>query len=569
MTPKTLSQQFLSATLWNTMLFPARLLVGLVASVVYYRQLSLDQVGILFLLQSVTATIGLYSDLGIERTLPRFLPEVEREAGRAGVQRLMTRVIRLKLLLLLVLIAGLAVFTKPATRAFVAHERHEISALEERLAHEGSGTAGASSTERSLGAKKAAVAEMESEAGLFLGAVGLLLVLGAVFDVYMQFLTAYLKQRSWNLITLASTLLQPVLVTVFILAGWGIGGVLLGLVLAPFVSALLAGWQVTLTSRALSHVESAQTVPPGLAGRFARFAGVNYLMQVTTWVYDLQFVVFLSAATLSLADVALLGFAYKFTKDFLGYVWTPLTGVMTPVLSRVHVRGESKALQEAHAALTRIIWLILVPSGVGLLILTPQILRALYPKYTGTATLVMVFVVFTFGEALLSVPQNVLMVVERYRPVVLARLVAFLTIPLMWLLLPRCGVLGVALAAGTARLLSRAVTMVWGTRELGLVFPFGFAGRVVGASGAMAVAVVASSRALERPLLHALLGIAAWIAGPWAAPVAALTDVAFWSIVGAAVFVGVLRLLGGLHPEDRRRLAGLSLPWARSLSRVF
>jgi O-antigen/teichoic acid export membrane protein len=569
MTPKTLSQQFLSATLWNTMLFPARLLVGLVASVIYYRQLSLDQVGILFLLQSVTATVGLYSDLGIERTLPRFLPEVEREAGRAGVQRLMTRVIRLKLLLLLVLIGGLAVFTKPATRAFVAHERHEISALEERLAHQDSGAAGASSTERSLVAKRAAVAEMESEAGLFLGAVGLLLVLGAVFDVYMQFLTAYLKQRSWNLITLASTLLQPVLVTVFILAGWGIGGVLLGLVLAPFVSALLAGWQVTLTSRALAHVESPQTVPPGLGGRFARFAGVNYLMQVTTWVYDLQFVVFLSAATLSLADVALLGFAYKFTKDFLGYVWTPLTGVMTPVLSRVHVRGESKALQEAHAALTRIIWLILVPSGVGLLVLTPQILRALYPKYTGTATLVMVFVVFTFGEALLSVPQNVLMVVERYRPVVLARLVAFLTIPLMWLLLPRYGVLGVALAAGTARLLSRAVTMVWGTRELGLVFPFGFAGRVAGASGAMAVAVVASSMALERPLLHALLEIAAWIAGPWAVPVAALADVAVWSIVGAAVFVGVLRLLGGLHPEDRRRLAGLSLPWARSLSRVF
>jgi O-antigen/teichoic acid export membrane protein len=566
---KNLSHLFVSATLWNTLLFPARLLVGLVASVIYYKRLSLDQVGVLFLLQSIATTIGLYADLGIERTLPRFLPEMERESGRAGVQRLMTRVIRLKLLVLLVLIAGLAMFTTPVMRALAGHERRELAALEQRAAQQGPDAPLTSGLARSIAAKKAVVDEMETRAGLFLGAVGLLLVLGALFDVYMQFLTAYLKQRSWNLITLASTLLQPILVTVFILAGWGIAGVLLGLVLAPLVSALLAAWQVAVASRELSHLESSESDPPHLGRRFARFAGVNYLMQVTTWVYDLQFVVFLSAAALSLADVALLGFAYKFTKDFLSYVWTPLTGVMTPVLSRVHVRGESQGLQEAHAALTRIIWLILVPSAVGLVTLTPRILQALYPKYAGTAPLVAVFVVFTFGEALLSVPQNALMVVERYRPVVLARLAAFLTIPLMWLLLPRYGVLGVALAAGIARLLSRAVTLVWGTRELKLVFPLGFAGRVVAASGAMAVVVVAGTRTVDSTLLHLLDRMAGLVQRSWAVPVVALGDIVLWSVVGAAVFAVVLRLLGGLHAEDRRRLAGLPLPWARRLARVL
>jgi O-antigen/teichoic acid export membrane protein len=571
MAERNLSHQFVSATLWNTLLFPARLGVGLLASIIFYRRLSLDQVGILFLLQSLATTVGLYADLGIERTLPRFLPEVERAAGRAGVQGLMTRVIRVKLIVLLLLVAGLAPFTKPAARALLERERREIAALETQVA--ASGGTEATKIERTLAAKKAVVDEVQSRDGLFLGAVGVLLLLGALFDVYMQFLTAYLKQRAWNLITLASTLLQPLLVTAFVLAGWGIGGVLLGLVLAPFFSSLLAAWQVALASRDLAPAASSRAEPPNLAARFTRFAGVNYLMQVTTWIYDVQFVVFLSAVSLSLTDVALLGFAYKFTKDLLSYVWTPLNGVITPVLSRVHVRGENRALQEAQAALTRIIWLILVPAGVGLLILAPRILQSLYPKYVGTLSLVAIFVLFTFGESLLSVPQNVLMVVERYTPVVVARLVAFLTIPLLWLLLPRYGVLGVALAAGAARLLSRMVTMVWGSRELGLTFPIGFAARVVAASAAMALFVLGATRIAD-PLLLGVLKEAAraitsrW-APLWAAPLAGVVDAAIWSLAGALVFVLALRLLGGLHEEDRRRIAGLGRPWAAALARAL
>ena len=555
MTPKNLSQQFVSATFWNTLLFPARLLMGLVASVIYYQRLSLDQVGVLFLLQSLATTLGLYADLGIERTLPRFLPEVEREAGRAGVQRFMILVIRLKLMILLVLVGALAAASGPITRLLADYQRKEVAKLEASQSGAPAGLGEARGREEQIAAKRSVAEELESRGGLLLGAVGLLLLFGALFDVYMQFLTAYLKQRSWNLITLTSTLLQPILVTAFILAGWGIEGVLLGLVLTPFVSVLLAAWQVARATRELAPIEAPGVLGQPLGRRFAKFAGVNYLMQVTTWIYDLQFVVFLSAATLSLADVALLGFAYKFAKDFLAYVWTPLTGVMTPVLARVHVRGEPKALQEAHASLTRIIWLVLLPAAVGLTVLTPGILAALYPKYSQTTTLITLFIAFTFGESLLSVPQNVLMVVELYRPVVLARLVAFLTLPLTWILLPRYGVLGVALAAGSARLFSRALTLAVGLTRLRLSFPLGFAARVSLASGVMAAA-----------LLLALATAGPHIGGSKAY---AVLDLALWSAAGAAVFAVALKALGGLDAEDRRRLGALPGPWSRVLARVL
>lgn len=556
MSARNLSEQFLSAARWNVLLFPLRLLVGLGASVIYYRSLSMDQVGVLFLLQSVATTVGLYADLGIERTLPRFLPEVERVAGRAGVHDLLTRVIRLKLLVLLVLIAGLAAFSVPIRGALAAHQRKELVDLDGRLSRPGLEPAAAQGLEKQIVAKRAVIGELDSKGGLFLGAIGVLLVLGALFDVYMQVLTAYLKQRSWNLITMASTLVQPVLVTAFITAGWGIGGVLVGMVVAPLISVFLAAWQASRASRELVQAVEAVGAEASLDRRFARFAGTNYLMQVATWMYDLQFVVFLSAATLSLTDVARLGFSYKFAKDLLAYVWTPLKGVMVPVLSRVHARREPEALLEAHATLTRIIWLLELPAAVGLLVLMPATVALFYPKYADTEGLIAVFVLFVFGESLMAVPENVLMVTEHYRPVILSQLLAFLVVPLAWVLLPRYGILGVALAVGTARILSRAVTLVAGRRTLGLTFPLAFAARV-GAASLVMGGVLAAALALAR----GVLGTGEKLRG-----VLVLTMLVF---LGIAAFVGALRLFGGLHAEEKRRLLGLPVPFKGLLERVL
>src|SRR5262245_38892289 len=127
--PKTLSGHVASATAWNTLLLPVRFLVALVASVVYYRLLSLEQVGLLFLITSLAATLGLNADLGMERTLPRFPPEVERRHGREGVQRLVRRVIQVKLLILVVIAIGLALLQQPLTSWLAGKERASAVAL--------------------------------------------------------------------------------------------------------------------------------------------------------------------------------------------------------------------------------------------------------------------------------------------------------------------------------------------------------------------------------------------------------------------------------------------------------
>lgn len=557
---RTLSQAVLSATFWNTLLLPARLLVGVVASVIYYQELPREHVGLVFFLTSLAATLGLYADLGIERSLPRFLPEAEAGAGRRGVLTLIRRVIRVKLLVLLPLILALYAFAAPLSRLLAEKQREQAARLEQRAAlttDSAGGEAGA--LRQQAEAARALAGQIESRGTLFLAAVAALLLLGALFDVGMQFLTAYFKQRAWNLITLATTLLQPVLVTLFLLAGWGIDGVLIGIVATPVVSVALAAWQARRAAQELVLDPLERPLEPGLLRRFTRFAAVTYLTQLTTWLYDLEFVVFLSAASLGLGEVALLGFAYKFARDFIGYVWTPMTGVMTPLLTRIKGRHSPKALEEAHASLTRMIWLLMLPAGVGLAVLAPRLVRALYPNYTASTTLVLVFIAFTFAESLLSVPQNVLMVYEQLDAVILSRLVAFLSLPLAAILWPRYGPMGLALAVGLARVLSRLVALVYGVRRLRLTLPLRFGLRVAGASATLAAT------------LRVLLRLAP--SGPpspgAAGKIEALLPLAGLAILGALVYALALRLLGGLDEAERRRLLTLPLPAKELLRRLL
>jgi O-antigen/teichoic acid export membrane protein len=554
---RTLSHQFLSATAWNTLLLPARFVVGIFATVIYYQVLGRDEVGLVFFLTSLATTVGVYADMGIERSLPRFLPEIEGSHGRQGVVELLVKVVCAKLLILAALIGCLFAFAAPLERHLVGRQVREAARIEAQAARAATGPERANLEQRAKDAQ--GVGQLVGAHGLLLiAAVATLLVLGALFDVAMQFLAAYFKQKAWNLITLVTTLLQPALVTGLVFWGFGVGGVLAGLVVTPLVSLVLAAFQVARAAHGLAPAPKSQPVGRPVWRRLARFAAMNYLIQLTTWLYDLEIVVFFSMAFLDFADVAVLGFAYKFAKDALGNVWTPLTGVMTPLLVRIKARESPAAFQDAHASLTRLILLLLVPAALGLALLTPRLVAALYPKYTAGVPLILVFILFTFGESMLSVPHNALMVYEDYQPIVASRLVPLVGLPLLFVVVPRFGAMGAALVVGLMRVTSRLVTFVAGARRLGVGFPFGFAARILAASGAFGVV------------------LAVLLRGPGPVPVptgsarvAALLPLVGAALLGAALYALALRATGGLHADERRRILALPLPLKDVLLRVL
>jgi O-antigen/teichoic acid export membrane protein len=559
----TLTQRVASAAAWNTLLFPARFVVGLAASVLLFSALSLAEYGVLTLLTSLAATIGVYADLGIERSLPRFIPEVESQGGRAEVARFLRRIIALKLAIVLVCIATLLALSSPLLDFVVAREQGTLQQAEQQVATLVEQRAPQHEIERATqqrDTQASVISQIEQRGMLFLWAVGALVFFGALYDVFMQFLTAYFKQRAWNIINIVVTLVQPLLIIGLIVFGWRLEGVLLGMVITPVIAVALAAWQVARAARELEAKTTSADADSTLPQRFARFAAMSYFIQISTWFYDIQFVTFvLVAIGVRLEMVALLAFAYKFAKDYLGYVYIPFSGVLTPLLARIRGRQDPAALQETYASLTRIFALLLIPAGVGLALLTPRLLALLYPRYTDTATLIYLFIAFTFGESLLSVPHNVLMVYERYWPVLLSRALALISVPLLALLVPLWGLAGAAIAVGAARVLSRLVTLIYIKQNMELRFPLGFVGRVLAATLLFGLPLL---------LLLPIWPLPADTA-TWAGKLAAALSLGILAAIGGLGYLLALRLLGGLDEQERKRILSLKLPFKSALARLL
>src|SRR5437016_13200798 len=95
------------AVFWNAAFFPLKALIGFASSIVIVRLLHITGYSAYNVAIALLTTLGLFADLGIERTLPRFYPEVEMRMGRRGVVRLLMWVSLVKAVVLLVLVGAL------------------------------------------------------------------------------------------------------------------------------------------------------------------------------------------------------------------------------------------------------------------------------------------------------------------------------------------------------------------------------------------------------------------------------------------------------------------------------
>ena len=190
-----------------------------------------------------------------------------------------------------------------------------------------------------------------------------------------------------------------------------------------------------------------------------------------------------------------------------------------------------------------------MPSAIGLVLLSRNVLSLFYLQVGRDAVLTVftidqvvactaILTLGLFGEAVISVALNVLLVYEDHKAVLVSRLVALISIPLLLLLVPQYGAVGAALAAVAAALGSRVVALAFAVRRVGIVFPGAFFTRVGTASAIMGVALL--------PML--------------ALPVNAFVTLAML-LLGVGVFYAAFKLLGGMDPSDKERFRTLRVPF--------
>lgn len=548
----SLASQVSRAVVWNAIFVPLRMIAEIVATLLKLTVLPLTSYGLLALVSGASNGLGTWIDLGTTRALPKYIPETNRAGGPRAVLRLLLAVLAAQVVVLLLVFGGL----------LLLYDSY-LGGLQGKVLADG----------RIPRAEQLTLVGFIGEFGwLIIVTILILLFLGICYDMLMAYLNSFFKQRAWNSIALAAGLLPPLLSAAAILLSRltadpdrvAIIGVLIAMFLAPTIAVALAGWNVYRlwmsdvrywlandTAIADRPLPPAGPLPPG----FIRYCAVSFLMTITDFLASKSFAVFLTS---DISEVALLWAGASVVGMVLGYLYTPMVGVQVPLFTRVRA-GEGGTLLGAYQSLARLQALLLIPGAAGLLLLAQPVLSVLTPQYVGAAPLVWVLVPCLFVESMLTTAHNALIVYEKLRVIVVSRLLTLSIAPLLLLLPPLFGVVGVALAFGAARVLAGAWATASGYRLLGLRWPWRFTARVLLASGVMALLV--AGLAMLLPALPANAGIMLRLR-----EAALLLCIA---VLGAGAFLVALRLTGGLEAQDRAQLANMRLPGRRWLLRVL
>ncbi|NJN67736.1 MAG: hypothetical protein HC884_14010 [Chloroflexaceae bacterium] len=528
---------------WNTLLAPLKTVTELGATIVLLNILPLPHIGLLRLVSSAAASLGIWVDAGIDRSLPRFIPELEQHQGRAAVGRFMVAILAIKTLLLLLF--GL-VFWRFSPH-FVAYLSRQVQNLPERF-------------ETAQSALQNILTDL---APWLIATVLVLVILGNFYDGLMAYLIGYFRQRAWNLIGLIGSLMQPVLAALLVLLGKGVGGVLVAMVVTPVVSVALAGWQVVTNQHRQTAPPTSRPSPPSPEcppasrslpwWRFFVYTAMSNVLNLSDYVMSWYFAAFLLH---DLAQVALYTTGTAMVRQALALLYTPLVGIQVPLFTRV--RGGDGRLPDAYAAVGRILAAILIPGGAGLLLLSHDLILVQYPQYGGATLVIFVLTPCLFLESFLSSAQIILQVYERYWLLLLPRALTLLVVPLLVWVAPHYGLVGVALAIGGGRVIIGLVTALVAQGAFSLRYSWGFFGRVALAALGMTGVVLAVKHLAGIGDIGPTLGARLVAAG-------VLLVIA---AVGALSFGLLLRLLGGLEPEDRQRLLESRLPFRRWLVRI-
>ena len=480
---------------WNSALFPVKFALALGSGIILTRALSKHDYAQYALILYLAALIGTYVDLGMERSVARFTPEIEASAGRRGLEKFFAQLFGVKMLLIM-----------PVVAAFALAPEFFIRVL-------------------ALGA----------DGTILLAGIAALVILGAVSDVFIQFLYTHFKQIATNLLDIVASLVQPLLVVGAAVLTTGVVGVVAAMVFSSALLDGLAAWRARALLNQIPLRDGA--MPHRLWQRFAHVSALNFVITATVALGEPGFAALALTGTKQLTAVAVLAVGYRFVQYFLRLLVAPLTGIQTPLFTRLYSENKMEQVREAYSTLTKFFVFTLVPCGVAVILLAPRLIPFLFTEtYELSALVAMILVFFMFGETLTGIPQSMLIVFQESRAVLWTRLISLFTVPLLLLLVPPFGAVGAALSIGAPRFLSRVFATAYTARHYAIRFPFAFLLRVSAAA-----------------LLAAI-------------PMFLARDFEWWWLTLATILFGILfallfKLFGGFDAQEKERLKSLKLPY--------
>lgn len=544
----TLGAQAGKAAFWNTVLMPAKLVSHLIALLVLSNAESSAAYGVYVIALAVSSTSGAFVDLGTERSVVKFLPEAAGREGARGVRRLIGWVFGFKMAIILPILVIATVlhgrffaYVDGRVKPLAADKVQDATAIREH---------------------DQVAALVSREHWTIFGVVIAIVLVGAFYDVAMQSLVATFRNKSWNLITIAVQVIDPLVVSTVVLIGGNIAQVLVARVFTDFLALLLAGTVAMIAIRKsvdedqVHIVESERGIPVPLH-RFARYSALQYALQVTSFITSYSFAAIILK---SAVDAAGYRTAAGSVTAVLQALLVPIVGLQVPIFTRIFTRKDEQQLGAAYSLVTRFLALVLIPTAVGMAVLGPNLFRILFPKYLAFTPVFIALALLNFTDSCLSTGATILLTFERYKPVIFKSLIGFMAVPLLFVTVPRFGPLGAAITSGGCLVLADLVGTIFATTLLPIRYPLDFLRRVIPAALAMGATLAVLAYTIGRVPADAGGGLHRLV---W------LVAQGIIAAIGAVVYLVVFRLRGGIAREDRERLQTLKVPLVSVIVRLL
>lgn len=447
----------------NVLMSPLVAVAGLAATVVVVRAIPPVEFAIYAVVLSFRSTVQFASDFGTGAASTRVFGELQARRAAGQARRVYVRLLAIRGLIALLLLAGIALV--PAGFA-------DLLGLED--------------DERDVIPILAAIGAAET-----LSSLGYYTLAGL------------LRHRWINHSILLATIAQPIAVIVAVVAGWGLVGIIAGLLVGSLlrVGAFHVGAIV-----ALRKLGDAAETQDGVARTYIRTATGSVIGKIAAWIHSRQLVTLIAIQTAPRTSVAVFALAYDLVQQVASAVASPLSSLLLPL--QAAAAGDDPRTRRVYQTAVRLLAFVLVPTAAILLAVFPVIVELLFPDaYAEAAVFAAIFVPAAVIETVLSGPATALMLSDDRGVGIFARIkLVSALLGLTYFAIAGADLLLVA----AAMLAIRAATTFWlvfaAHRGLGIPVGGPWVSRLLPVSALAGLAAFVSTQAFQDPGLSLALG---------------------------------------------------------------
>jgi len=469
METKSIESNIGKAFFWNSLILPVSGIASFLGLIFIARFLTLSDFGIYAIINSIIALSIAYGDLGVSTGASKFLPELVVKEGKRGVFHLLKYLFQFKCAIGLLTFFILLLLARVFSSWFKIDETHFF----------------------------------------IFPYIGVIVFLDSLYYLFHNLLWATFEQKKANLWTICFTILQPILIVLFIVWGLGIKGILVGMAVTSLLRATGFFFLGVLKVKNMEEIKGEGTSGESYSSRFLRVSLFGYFDKASNHLFSIPFITLLLAFYLGKEEIAFFSLAGEFTLRFLSLSLTPTHGWILPLFSTVFASKNEDQMRATFSDTLKIVTFLSIPIGTFLFVFAQPLILYLYSeKFLSAVPIARILVVFYFLEyTVLAVANATLIAGEELKTYFWIKAIFFLFIPLYFLVIPWSGLTGTAYFYGIIRLLVAVSLILAVLKIFRFEFPYEFCGKVLLSAGIVAGLSEVALSILGTPFIQSIFWV--------------------------------------------------------------